>query len=264
VAPLPTLASVRARLARVSLPRPGWPVVAFFVLAGLAAAYILARRGPGSLELLAIVALAVAFYGLLGWLAGRHPASVDEPDPVRAPRLEAFAIGIAYLGLLVWIYRLSGWGFPLFVGGVVGWVAVVGVSRYRASDFAWVRRSWRPFVPLFVGVLAPKLLLAGASIPVALMTALPSGVLQQVLLQLGLSARLEALTARRDLAAVVAAIAFGLPHAPLNLGQAGGDWALALANALVLQAPIGLAFCLAYQRHRAPLALGTVHAIVIA
>jgi hypothetical protein len=37
-----------------------------------------------------------------------------------------------------------------------------------------------------------------------------------------------------------------------------------LANALVLQTPIGLAFCLAYQRHRAPLALGTVHALVMA
>jgi hypothetical protein len=264
VAPLPTLATLRSRLARFTVPRPGWPVVAFFILAGFAAAYILARRGPSSIDLLITVAAAVAFYGVLGWLAGRHPASIDTPDPVRAPRLEAFAIGIAYIGLLVWIYGIGGWGFSLFVGGVAGWVAVVAVSRYRASDFAWVPRSWRPFVPLFVGVLAPKLVLAGAALPVALMTALPSGVLQQVLLQLGLSARLEALTARRDLAAVIAAIAFGLPHAPLNLAQAGGDWGLALASALVLQAPIGLAFCLAYQRHRAPLALGTVHAIVIA
>ncbi|HEV8516464.1 MAG TPA: CPBP family glutamic-type intramembrane protease, partial [Candidatus Limnocylindrales bacterium] len=215
-------------------------------------------------ELLAIIGAAVCFYGLLGWLAGRHPGAEKKPDPVRAPRLEALAVGVAYLGLLAWIFRLGSWGAGLFAGGIVGWVAVAGIAGYRARDFGWLGRSWRPFVPLLVGVLAPKLLLAGAALPGALLVALPSGVIQQLLLQLGLTARLEALTRRPDVAAVVAAICFGLPHAPLNLGQAGGDWALALANALVLQAPIGLAFCLAYQRHRAPLALGAVHGLVIA
>jgi hypothetical protein len=254
----------RSRLAAVAAFRPTRPTVAFVALVLFAAGYIVARRGAGSLDLLLIVALGLAFYGVLGWLAGRHPSSVDESDLVRNPRVEGLAIAVAYLGLLAWIYRVGGWGFPLFLAGLVGWMGVAAVSGYRARDFAWVRRSWRPYVPLFVGVLAPKLLLAGAALPALMAIALPSGLIQQLLLQLGLSARLEAVTARRDLAAVIAAVAFGLPHAPLNLAQAGGDWSLALANALVLQAPIGLIFCLAYQRHRAPLALGTVHALVIA
>jgi membrane protease YdiL (CAAX protease family) len=69
---------------------------------------------------------------------------------------------------------------------------------------------------------------------------------------------------RSAVAAVAAALAFGFLHVPMNLGMAGGDWSIAFANALVLQTPIGLAFCIAYQRHRAPLALGAVHAILMA
>lgn len=233
-------------------------------MVGMAAVYIVARRGPGSLELLGIVALGVGAYGFLGWLAGRHPAAVTEPDPVRAPGLEGLAIGVAYLGLVGWIFRLGAWSVGLFLGGIVAWVATFALARYRAADFAWLRRSWRPFIPLFVGILAPKLFLAGPLFPIAVLAALPSGLGQQILLQLGVTSRLEALCRRPELAAVVAAICFGLPHVPLDLAQAGGDWSLALANAFVLQVPIGLAFVVAYQRHRAPLALGAVHAIIIA
>jgi hypothetical protein len=243
---------------------PRLPYLALAVAIGSAAAYIVARRGPGSLELLAIIAAAVSSYGFLGWWAGRHRAAVSEPDPVRAPGLETLSIAVAYLGLLGWMFRFGTLGIALFLGGLAAWVATFAISRYRRTDFEWLRRSWLPFLPLFVGVLAPKLFLAGPMLAIGMLVALPSGIIQQLLLQLGVTARLEAVTGRREVAAVLAAIAFGLPHVPLDLGQAGGDWTLALANAFVLQVPIGLAFCLAYQRHRAPLALGVIHGIVIA
>jgi hypothetical protein len=240
------------------------PYLLLAVAIGMASLYILARRGPDSLELLAIIAAAVSFYGFLGWWSGRHRAAVAEPDPVRAPVLETLTIGVAYLGLLGWMFGYGGWGVALFLGGVIGWSVTFVTGGYRAADFGWVRRSWLPFVPLLVGVLAPKLFLAGAMLLITLPAALLSGILQQLLLTLGVTARLEALTGRPELTAVLAAVAFGLPHVPMDLAQAGGDWTLALANAFVLQVPIGFAFCLAYQRHRAPLALGAVHGIVIA
>jgi hypothetical protein len=241
-----------------------WPGLLFVAIELAAASFLLLRRGPGMLPLLLLTAAGVAFYGLLGWLAGRHPLAHSSPDPVRSPRLEALAIGVAYVGLLGWMFAVLPVGMHLFLGGIVGWLAVVVVAGYRARDFGWLVRSWRPFVPLFVGVTAPKLFMAGPGLLAPLTGALPSGLVQQVLLQLGLTARAEALLSRREVAALAAALAFGLIHTPLNLPAAAGDWSIALANALVLQTPIGLAFCLAYQRHRAPLALGTVHALVMA
>jgi hypothetical protein len=240
------------------------PALAFIALELAAAAYLIARRGTDLLPLLVLTALGVAFYGALGWLAGRHPLAEGTPDPVRSPRLEAFAIGIAYVGLAGWGFGLLPFGMHIFLGGVCGWLAVVAFAGYRRGDLGWLTRSWRPYVPLLVGVTAPKLLLAGLSLPIGLLIALPSGILQQLMLQLGLTAHVEALVRRSAVAAVAAAMGFGFLHVPMNLGMAGGDWWIAFANALVLQTPIGLAFCIAYQRHRAPLALGAVHAILMA
>jgi hypothetical protein len=240
------------------------PAVAFIAIELAAAAYLVARRGTDLIPLLVLTALGVAFYGALGWLAGRHPMAEATPDPVRSPRLEAFAIGIAYVGLAGWGFGVLPFGMHLFLGAIVGWLVVATLAGYRRGDLRWLRRSWRPYVPLFVGVTAPKLVIAGLGLPIGLLAALPSGVLQQLMLQVGLTAHAEALLRRSALAAVVAALGFGLLHVPLNLGVAGGDWWIALANALVLQTPIGLAFCLAYQRHRAPLALGAVHAVLMA
>ncbi len=241
-----------------------WPGLLFVTIEVAAGSFLLLRRGPDMLPLLVLTAAGVAFYGLLGWLAGRHPLAQSSPDPVRSPRLEGLAIGVAYVGLLGWMFAVLPVGMHLFLGGIVGWLAAVLVAGYRTGDFGWLVRSWRPFVPLFVGVTAPKLFMTGPGLLVPLTGALPSGLAQQVLLQLGLTARAEALLSRREVAALSAALAFGLIHTPLNLPAAAGDWWIALANSLVLQTPIGLAFCLAYQRHRAPLALGTVHAILMA
>jgi hypothetical protein len=94
--------------------------------------------------------------------------------------------------------------------------------------------------------------------------ALVSGVFQQVLLQVGLEARLEGALRRTDLAVILAGLGFGLAHVAMNLEQAGDDWSIALANALVLQANIGVVCCLAFTRHRAALALGFAHALFMA
>ena len=249
------------KLPRVSVPASA---VLFLAIEVAAVAYLFARRGPSILPLLTVAGLAILFYGVLGWLAGRHPRADGSPDPVRAPGLELLSIGAAYVGYILWIFSISPIGLPLFFGGLVGWIGAVAISGYRPGEVAWLTRSWRPFVPLLVGVTAPKLFLAGPGLLFGLTGGVLSGIFQQVILQLGATARLEAATRRPDVAAVVAALCFALVHVPLNLPMAGGDWAIALANAAVLQAPIGLAFCLAYQRHRAPLALGAVHGIVIA
>lgn len=240
------------------------PALAFALLEVVAASYVIARRGPEMVPLLVLTAAGVSFYAVLGWFAGRHPLAEATPDPVRSPRLEAFAIGMAYVGLAGWGFGVLPFGMHLFLGGVAGWIGAALLAGYRRGDLRWATRSWRPYLPLFVGVTAPKLLLSGLMLPIGLLIALPSGILQQLMLQLGLTARVEALVRRSAVAAVAAAVGFGFLHVPMNLGMAGGDWSLALANAIVLQTPIGLAFCLAYQRHRAPLALGTVHAILMA
>jgi hypothetical protein len=258
------LARLRTPIARAfATPELLAPALAFVALEIAAAAYVIARRGTDMIPLLVLAAAGVAFYGLLGWLAGRHPMAEAAPDPVRSPRLEAVAIAIAYVGLAGWGFGVLPFGMHLFIGGVGGWIGAALLAGYRRGDLGWVTRSWRPYLPLFVGVTAPKLLTAGLLLPIGLLVTLPSGLLQQLLLQLGLNARVEALVRRSAVAAVAAAVAFGFLHVPMNLGMAGGDWSIAFANALVLQTPIGLAFCVAYQRHRAPLALGAVHAILM-
>lgn len=238
-----------------------WPAWLFLGAFGLGAAIQILRGGPERLPLVLTIAGGCLAYGLLAWQAGRSPAAWYHPSVVRAPRAEMVAVIVAYAGVAGY---LMGLGFgPLFVVGVGAWVFVAIRARYRPSDLAWATRGWRPLLPLLVAVLVPKLLLAGPAALVGLPLAL-GGVVQQVLLQVGLTARLEALAGRSDMAAVLAALAFGVAHAGLNLPQAHGDHLLALSAALVLQAPIGLVFCIAYLRHRAPLALGVSHAIAIA
>ena len=238
-----------------------WPAWLFLAAFGLGVAIQLGRGGADRLPLVLTIAAGCVAYGLLAWQAGRSPVAWPRPSAVRAPKAEMGAVIVAYVGVAGYLMGL-GLG-PLFVVGFGAWVLVAIRARYRPSDLAWVIRGWRPHLPLLVAVLLPKLLLAGPAVVLGLPLAL-GGVVQQVLLQVGLTARLEALAGRGDVAAVLAALAFGVAHAGLNLPQAGGDHLLALGAALVLQAPIGLVLCVAYLRHRAPLALGAAHAIAIA
>jgi hypothetical protein len=259
----------RARIDRALLAdarrllRSGPFLAALGVLA-LAAVVQVLRAGPERLGLLATIAGGCACYAVIAWFAGRDPTAHTEPDVVRAPRAELAAVLIAYVGLAG---VLNGQGVPfavLFVAGVAGWGAISIRAGYRARDFAWLIRGWRPFTALLLAALVPKLLLLGPGWLAGLPVALPSGIFQQVGLQLGLLARLEAVLGRPDAAAVLAALLFGAAHTGMNVGYAGGDQLLALSSAMVLQAAIGLVFCLAYLRHRAAIALGVAHAIVIA
>ncbi len=240
------------------------PARAFLAIEIAAAGYQLFRRGPDMLPSLAILAGGGVLFGFAAWLVGRHPWARPAPDPVRAPMQELAAVTIAFAGIVIWFFGAGGVGYPLAQLGLVGWGIVAFVARYQPRDFGWVVRTWQPYLPLILALALPKLFLFGLDVVPRTVAGLGSGIIQQLLLQVGLTARLEAVTKRGDVAAVLAALGFGIVHVPLDLGQAGGDWSLAFANALVLQAIVGLVFCLAYQRHRAPLGLGLCHALLMA
>lgn len=213
---------------------------------------------------LAILAGGGVLFGVAAWLVGRHPWAHPTPDPVRAPLPEIAAVGVVFAGIVAWFFGAGGIGYPVAQLGLVAWGIVAFLARYQPRDFGWVVRTWQPYLPLIVALALPKLFLFGPDIVPRTAAGLWSGVVQQVLLQVGLTSRLEAVTRRGDVAAVLAALGFGIVHAPLDLPQAGGDWSLAFANAIVLQATVGLIFCLAFQRHRAPLGLGFCHALLMA
>ncbi len=215
-------------------------------------------------SLIALIVAATVAFALLAWWAGRLPRAHGMPDPVRAPRLEFVAAVVGYLGMVGGMFGFIAEGFSLTGAAIVVGVGIALLSGTQRSDLRWVWRSWLPLLPLILGVAIPKALMLGPVLLSGLVIALPSGIIQQLLLQVGLMARLEAFTSRSDVAAVGAALAFGFVHTPLNMPQADGDALIALANALVLQAPIGLVFCLGYLRHRAPVALGAVHALAMA
>jgi hypothetical protein len=252
----------------------GWPARAFLGLEATAAVYIVARRGTGMVPLLAVIAGGAFVAGFLAWFAGRVRGARSGPDPVRAPRAELAAIAVAYVGLCGWF--LGFWPAPpwpnapwpaasdVFTAGLAGWVAIVLLARPRPADFGWVLRGWLPYWPLALAIVLPKLPQDGLGIVPATVAGLGSGIVQQMLLQVGLTSRLEAVTGRRDVAAVIAAVAFGVVHIAMNLPQAGRDWSIAAANAMVLQGTIGLVFCIAYLRHRAPIGLGVLHALLMA
>ncbi len=239
------------------------PVRAFLLIELVAAIYQVIRRGPDIAPSLALIALGGVLFGVVAWLAGWHRWAHPAPDPVRAPRSEAALIGVAYAALVIWLFGL-GRTFPVVQGALLAWLVMLPFAGYRPVDFGWLIRTWQPYLPLFVAIAAPKLAILGWDIVPRTLGALQSGITQQLLLQVCLAARIEALSGRRDAAAVVAGLAFGLVHVPLDLSQAGGDWSIAFANAIVLQGTIGVLFCLAFLRHRAPLGLGFCHALLMA
>ncbi len=253
------------------------PVRAYVALEFVASSYLVARRGPAMVPLLAIVAGGALVAGLLAWTAGRMPGAHPRPDPVAAPRAELAAIAVAYAGLsgsLLGWWPVGPWpsAWTTFQAAALVWVAVAvaawireGVRGHSCPGvIAWAGRSWWPFWPLVLVIALPKLPIQGVAIVGATFGGLASGLMQQVLLQVGLTARIEATLGRPDAAAVLASVAFGAAHVAMNLPQAGGDWWIAAANAAVLQTTVGLVFCAAYLRHRAPLALGFCHALLMA
>ncbi len=253
------------------------PVRAYLALELVASAYLVARRGPAMVPLLAIIAGGALVAGILAWTAGRMPGAHPRPDRVAAPGAELAAIAVAYAGLsgsLLGWWPAGPWpaAWTAFQAALLAWFAVAATAWIREGMrgrpdpgiVAWVARSWWPFWPLVLAIALPKLPILGVALVGATFRGLASGLTQQVLLQVVLTARIEAALGRPDAAAVLAAVAFGAAHVAMDLPQAGGDWWIAAANAAVLQTTVGLVFCTAYLRHRAPLALGFCHALLMA
>ena len=241
-----------------------WPLRLFLLLQPLAAIVLVARRGDELASSIPLVWAGVSALAFTAWWAGRHRLAWTQADPVPAARARAsFALaGVAGMTLVgSGVFALA--GLVLAALGLGGWLW----SALRAGGFRGVRerltRDPRPFLPLLLLIGLPKLLALGPLFVVGAAVALPSGLGQQLLYLLGLYAPLEAATRRPAVAAVVSALAFGLVHVPLNLEANAGDLVAASANALVLQANVGLVAVLAYRRHRAVVPIGMAHALAI-
>jgi hypothetical protein len=236
----------------------------FIVVIGAAAVVQVVRGGPERLPLLLIITGGCLAYGVVAWFAGRDPTAHPAPDRVPRPRAELAAILVGYVALVLVMFRFGAPAATLFVAGLAAWVLVVVRAGIRPADLGSLLRGWRPFTALLIAAALPKLLFLGPSLLGGLPLALPSGIFQQVALQVGLTDRLEAVLRSPGAGAVAAALLFGFAHTPIDLAKADGDVLLALSSAVCLQAQIGLVFCIAHIRHRAPVALGVAHAIVIA
>jgi hypothetical protein len=239
--------------------------LAFLTLEAVATLTLVLRRGEAVLGTVAVVWLGLLSVAFLAWWAGRHRLAVQVRDPVPAPVVRAASALVSSLGLL--IAGLGGWviGAVLVALGLLGWLLAGGSSGGNdgGSGRRLLLRDPRPFVPLLLLVGLTRLLFGGLE-PVGLIAGLVSGVVQQVAYLVGLFAPLEAVRARTDVAAVAAALLFGLVHLPFDLEPNHGDWIAAAANAVMFQASVGMVAALAFVRHRAPLPIGVVHGLAIA
>jgi len=220
------------------------------------------------METVGVVLLVWAGFAVLGffaWWAGRHHAAHPAPDPAPRAGGRLFMAAMGALGFGLW-----SWGTAPAIGAVLaaaafaGWLVVAARGSTAADVLRPLIRDPRPFVPLLLLLLAPRLLGQGLGVVPAVLLALPSGVGQQLLFLVGLFAPLEAVTRRTDVSAVVAALVFAALHVPFNLPANGGDLPAAFANAVFYQASAGLIACLAFVRHRAPVPIGAMHAAAMA
>ena len=249
---------------RSALGRP--VILGFLALEMAAGAFIVLRRGGTSQESVGLVWLGLAVVGFLAWWSGRHRLAVERPDHVDRARSKLVAATVGAIGIGCWTWGLApAGGAVLVLAGCGAWLGLAVLGRGSGDRLpAQLLRDPRPFVPLLLLVAVPRALATGPGYGIGALLALPSGIAQQLALLLGLFAPLEAVLRRTDLAAVLAALAFGALHVPMNLSQAGGDLLLAAANAVVFQASVGAVACLGYVRHRAAVPLGVTHALAIA
>jgi hypothetical protein len=258
----------RALLADGGTALRSGPLRLFLVLELLAALLFLWRRGGSAIETILLVWSGLLILAFVAWWAGRHRLAHPQADPVPEARAKVGFAVVVLVGMLVWAFGLGAGGWLLAAGGLLGWTWAAlraGGPRVVARSAAvLLTRDPRPFVPLILLVALPKLLAAGPAFLGDVLVALPSGVGQQLLYLLGLYAPLEALTGRPAVAAVTAALMFGLLHVPIVLGELDGDLLASVANVILFQTAVGLIACLAFQRHRAALPIGAAHAIAIA
>ncbi len=241
------------------------PLRAFLGLQVLAAVLFAVRRGPGVVDTVALVWVGLAFVAFICWWAGRHRLAHPEPDPVPAARARLGASLAVVAGLAIGTYGIHpGVAAAVTLSGIAAWLAIA-LRAGSGPDLAhMLRRSWRPFGPLLLLVLLPRLALMGLLRPAALVAGLGSGVIQELLCLPLLFVSLEAVLGRTDRAAVVAALLFGSIHVPMNIAASGGDWPAAVANAVFYQSLVGLIVAMAFARHRSALPLGVAHGLTIA
>lgn len=239
------------------------PVRAFLAIELIAGAVFVLRRGGETGVTVALVWLGVVVLAFFAWWAGRHRLAHPQPDPIAAAGARACFALVAATGMLVWGLGVSV-GLVLFACGLGGWLwSALRSGGWRGLG-ARLTRDPRPFVPLLLLIAVPKLAVGGPGFLVAVVLALPSGIGQQLLYLVGLFAPLEALRRRPSAAAVAAALVFGLIHVPLVVDANHGDLVASLANAVLLQASVGIVACLAFVRHRAVLPIGVAHALAMA
>lgn len=244
-----------------------WPLRLYLLLQPLAAIVFVARRGDELASSIPLVWAGLSALAFTAWWAGRHQLACPKADPVPAARARAsFALaGVVGMTLVgSGVFALA--GLVLVALGFGGWLWSA-LRRDGFGGFGGLRerltRDPRPFLPLLLLVGLPKLLMFGPLFVVGAVATLPSGIGQQLLYLMGLYAPLEAATRRPAAAAVVSALAFALVHVPLNLEANASDLVAASANALLLQANVGLVAVLAYRRHRAVVPIGVAHALAI-
>jgi len=240
------------------------PIQLYLGLQLAAAAVFVARRGPDAISTVVLIWLGLSIVAFLAWWSGRNRRAHPQPDPVPAagPRT-AFAL-LVVGGWVSWGFGLSvEAGFVLMFVGLGGWLW----SAVRAGGLVGLRsrllRDPRPFLGLYLFIGLPRLLAIGPLYLLGVGVALPSGVIQQVLLLLGLFAPLEAWSRRPGWSALLAAAIFALLHVPTVMEPNEGDLLAAYANVVLFQLSVGMIAVLAFRRHRAAVPIGVAHALAI-
>lgn len=241
------------------------PVQVYLLIQLVAVIVLVARRGEDLFSTAVLVYLGLGVVAFLAWWAGRHRLAHPQPDPVAAagPKT-AFAL-ITGLGWgLVGFGLLPALGFVLLFVGVGGWIWAYVRSGSAQGLRARLLRDPRPFVPLYLFIALPRLLVIGPIYLLGVVIALPSGITQQLLLLVGLFGPLEAWSRRPGWAALGAAVVFAVLHVPIVMPQNGDDLLAATANAAIFQLTVGYIAVMAYRRHRAAIPIGVAHGLTIA
>ena len=240
------------------------PIRLYLVLQLVAGLVFVVRRGSDTASMVVLIWIGALLLAFAAWWAGRHPRAHPRPDPVPSagPRVVFALLGV--MGMTMTGFGLgSPVGLVLVAMGTGGWLW----TAWRSSGGTGLRerltRDPRPFIPLLVLIGLPRLLVGGPAYLVGAALALPSGIGQQLLYLLGLFAPLEAVSRRPAAAAVASALLFALVHVPMVIEDNHGDLVAAMANVVIFQSSVGLAACLAYQRHRAVVPIGVAHALAI-
>lgn len=240
------------------------PVQVYLVIELVASVVFVARRGEDTASMLLLIYLGLAVVAFLAWWAGRHRLAHPQPDPVAAAGPKTvFALVVALGWGLLGFGLVPQVGFVLLFVGLAGWVWAFIRSHGLDGVRGRLARDPRPLLPIYLLIALPKLLAIGPIYVLGAVVAMPSGIIQQLLLLVGLFGPLEAWSRRPAWAALGAALVFAVLHVPIVMPQNGDDLLAATANAAIFQLSVGFIAVLAYRRHRAAVPIGVAHGLAI-